>query len=260
MNPLYAIVRKSLEPLDAELLKRAFRNVPELTPYDINTVCNPEGGFLCRNFQPHQAMALQANLKAEGVDVEIVAESQLPSLPPGKVIHRVRFTPEALMVEDLIKGEVPVPWEQVSLLAAGSVQLTKLVHQQKVTEEVRVTHIHAFHGVIPVPHAEIRTQYTTKEATDWFLRVEVFVAGAAMRYCIEAENFNFMPFGEGVTKDLAADFCLLVRGLAAGASKALRNQGVNSIASEPSEFVYYPRKNSFHDEIIWMLWNAQRQG
>jgi hypothetical protein len=251
----FAVVQTHLDPPDPEKLQRAFRGVPGLTPYDVNTVCNEGGGILGRNFTPAQASVLKSNLKAEGVEVEIVEKSGLPVLPQGKTIHHVRFTPEALMVEDLIKGEIPVPWEQAYLIAAGSVQLAKIARQEKEVDEVRFGPVR---GIIPVPHTWHRVEYSSKVSADWFLRAEIILAGAAVRYSIEAEHFTFAPLGEGVTKDLAGNFCLLMRGLAAQAPKALLSRGAASIASEACEFVYYPRKSAFEDDIIWLLWKAQQ--
>lgn len=252
MKPGFAIVRRGLEPLDLEQLRRAFLGVPGLAPCDAGTVCNEAGGILCRGFSTDQAAALQANLKTEGVEVEMVDESQLPVLPPPKLIRRVEIKSEALFVEDLIKGLKPIAWDQVCLIAAGSVQLTKFARQQQVTEEIR---LHISHG-IPLPVMETKLEYRSKEAADWYLRAEIIMADGSIRYSVEAEQFNFSPLGEGVTRDLAGNFCLLIRGLATHAPGALLSRGAASILSEPCEFSYYPRKNAFHDDIIWTLWKA----
>ena len=260
MNPSFAIVQTGLEPLDFEKIRRAFRGVPGLTPHDANTVASEGSGIVCRSFTANQAAALQANLKTEGVAVEIVEESRLPVLPPGKTIHRIEITPEAMLVDDVVKGMMPIAWEQVYLIAAGSVQLTTLVRQERITDEPR-SGLYAlspvFAPIIPVSGPEFRVERVSKEATDWYLRAQIILAGRAARYCIDAENFNFVPLGEGVTRDLAGNFCLLVRGLAAHAPKAMLSRGAASIVSDPCEFAYYPRKNGFQDDIIWMLWRAQ---
>jgi hypothetical protein len=250
----YAVVQNELEPLDLEKLKRAFRGVPGLAPYDAGAVCNESDGILCRGFSAEQATALQANLRAEGVAAEIVDESQLPVLPPPRLIRRVEIKPEALFIDDLVKAPIPVPWERIRLIAAGSVQLTKFTRQETITEEVRFSH---GHGFIPVPRKELKVEYRSKEKEDWYLRAEILLDDQSVCYSIEAERFHFASLGEGVTKDLAGNFCLLIRSLVAHAPKALLSRGAAAIASDPCQFVYYPRKNSFHEEILWMLWKAE---
>jgi hypothetical protein len=115
------------------------------------------------------------------------------------------------------------------------------------------------YGGVPLPHRETKVEYSAKESMDWFLRAELILAGDAIRYSLEAENFNFNPLGEAVTTELAGNFCLLVRGLAAHAPKARMNRGVKAIVSDACEFVYYPRKNAFLDELVWLLWRAQEE-
>ena len=257
MNPRFAIVQTSLEPLEIEKLRRAFCGVPGLTPHDASIIGNEGSGIVCRGFSADQAAALQANLKTEGVAVEMVEESRLPVLPPGKSIHRIQITSEAMLMDDVVKGMIPVAWEQVFLIAAGSVQLTTLTRHERVTEEPRSVLYAMSPLLVPMSGPAVRVERVSRESTDWHLRAEVVLAGGAARYSIEAENFNFVPLGEGVTRDLAGNFCLLVRGLAAHAPKAMLSRGAASIVSDPCEFAYYPRRNAFEDDIVWMLWRAR---
>jgi hypothetical protein len=256
MNPRFAIVQTRRQPLEPGKLRHAFLGVPGLAPCDADSVCSEGDGILCHNLSSGQAAMLQANLKAAGAEVEIVDESRLPALPAAKVIRRVKLTPQALLIADLLKGQVPVAWEQVHLLAAGSVQLTTIARKRTESKEVGVNPVH---HMIPLwPVATNKVEYSTRTSADWFLRAEIILAGVTVRYSIEAEDFDFAPLGEGVTGDLAADFCLLVRQLAAHAPHAMLSRGAAAILSDPCEFAYYPRKGSFHDEIIWVLWRARQ--
>jgi hypothetical protein len=261
MNEHFAVVQTTLEPLDLEKMSRAFRGIPGFAPYDAGTVCSEGDGILCRGFSANQAAALQANLQAEGVAVEVVDEAQLPVLPPAKLIRRVEIKPETIFIEDLVRGMIPVPCDQIRLIAAGSVQLTSFPRTRTEWEEVRTEHINTHLGIsIPIQVRETKFDYSSKESVDWFLRAEILLADGSLRYCIEAERFNFSSLGDGVTRDLAGNFCLLVRGLAAHAPHALLNQGAAAIVSDPCEFTYYPRKGVFLDEITWMLWQAEQPG
>lgn len=259
MNERFAVLRTSLEPLSDETLNRAFRGIPGLTPFDVNVVVSEASSVVCRGFTAEQAAVLQANLKTEGVEVAVVEQSKLPVTPQGKTIRRVQITHEALMVEDLIKGLVPVAWDKVRFLAAASLKLATLTRQRKEHETMRLGAFHGLGGaILPMPRTQTEVEYSSKVTSDWHLRAEIILADATGRYSIEAEHFNFALLGEGVTKDVAADFCLLVRELVAHAPNAMLSRGAASIVSDPCEFVYYPRKNAFQDEITWMLWRAQQ--
>ena len=258
MKPCFAIIQTSRATLELERLRRAFLGVPGLAPHDAETVCSEGDGILCRNLSADQAAALQANLKAEGVEVEVIDQSQLPVLPPGKIIRRIAMTPEAMCIDDLIKGTIPIAWEQVRLIAAGSVQLMTITRKRTESEEVNPNPLRHLTPLLPAVIKKV--EYSSRTATDWFLRAEIILAEGVVRYSIEAENFNFAPLGEGVTKDLAGNFCLLIRGLAAHAPQALLSRGAVSILSEPCEFAYYSRKTAFEDDIIWTLWRARTSG
>jgi len=188
--------------------------------------------------------------------VETIDQSQLPALPPGKMLRRIALSPEAMLIDDLIKGTLPVPWNQVRCLAAGSVQLTTLSRKRTETREVGVPHPRHLIPLWPVQTSKV--EYSTQASLDWFLRAEILLADDRVRYSVEAETLNFAPLGEGVTRDLAGNFCLLIRGLAARAPQALLNRGAAAILSDPCEFVYYPRKTAFEDDIVWTLWKSRR--
>jgi hypothetical protein len=259
MNPRFAVVQARREPLDLEKLRRAFLGVPGLTPHDADVVGGEGDAILCRNLSADQAAMLQAKLQAEGVEVETVDQSQLPVLPPPKAIRRIELTPEALWVDDLIKGKIPIAWRQVRLIGAGSVQLMTVTRKRTETREVDPNPLRHLTPLWPLISGR-KVQFSSQTSTDWFLRAEIVLAEGAVRYSIEAENFNFAPLGEGVSKDLAGNFCLLIRGLAAHAPEALLSRGAASILSDPCEFAYYSRKTAFEDDLIWTLWKAQQSG
>jgi hypothetical protein len=261
MSHQFAVVQSRLESIDFETLRRAFAGVSGLAPFDAEAVCAEADGILCRGLTAEQALTLQAHLKEEGVEVERVDESLLPVLPMPRMIRRVQITPEALLVEDLVKGFSPFAWDRVRLLAAGSVRLTTFQRTRSEHDATAAGQLGRYPGLaFPVRVYRTKVVYVTRESTDWHLRAEILVEGGPGRCSIEAEHFFFSPPGEGAPRDLSGSFCRLVRELAAHAPNALHNRGVAAIASDPCEFVYYPRKGSFLDEITWMLWKARQGG
>lgn len=258
MKPRFAVLRKGVEPLTMDRLERAFGKAPGLTPADAGILCKDALGILVRNFEAVQATALQAGLKAEGVEVEVVEESRMPVLPTGKMIRRLECKPEGLTVFDSIGWKASVAWGDVMLIAAGRVKQATFPRTRAEGDEVRTESIHiSAHGMPVKVRPEF--EYTSRESAEWFLRIEIMLAGGVERYSIEGGNFDFACLGERASKSLAHNFCLLVRELVRFAPHAVLNSGASSIIAGPGEVVAYPRKNVLEDEIVWMLWWAAKQ-
>ena len=248
----YALLQKSLDAPSAEQLRTAYREVPDVTAVDADRLCQNMFGILARSLRPDQAAALQAGLKAQGIETEVLDESALPPLPPGKVVRRLEFTTETLMVFDALGRAVPVPWEDLMLLAAGNIQQATFPRTRTEREEVRTKFVH---GVIPIQVREIKVGYSSQESAQKVLRGEIILTRAATRYTIEGENFNYVAcLGEHACKDISADFCLIMRELARRAPEAALGRGVAALLAEPPGLVAYPRHKSLEEEMVWMLW------
>jgi hypothetical protein len=101
---------------------------------------------------------------------------------------------------------------------------------------------------------EAKFEYSSRESAGWVLRAEVLLTRAAIRYSIEAEEFNFACLGERVNGDLAANFCLLLQDFIGFVPHATLNRGAVSIGSGPAGLVGYPNVSFFQQEISWLLW------
>jgi len=127
----YAVLQTDLNTPSVEQLQRAARFVPGLTAGDGHVLGNDAFGILVKDFSEQQAGALQANLRAEGVETEIVEQSFLPQLPPIKFVHRLECSSQHLMIHDPLGRAFPVEWRNIMLIAAGSVRLSKFVSKVK---------------------------------------------------------------------------------------------------------------------------------
>jgi hypothetical protein len=258
MNGGYVLMNRTLDALEQDIFAGAFRGVPGLTPMDAKLVGNAECGMLVRNLTLEQANALQSNLKAAGADIEIVAEATLPALPNGKVIRSLQSSAEVLTVRDCLQHNTAIGRKDVKLLAASSVRIATFA-RQRVEQEVVSTHamhihIHPIPIIIPMMHRETRTQYVARESEQWVLRAEIISSTVAQRFVIEAEQFDYSCLGSAMTQDLATNFCLLMRQLVEKYSPSVLSRGVTSILAEPWEFAYYSNKDSFHNDLVWLLW------
>lgn len=248
----YAVLQKNLDAPSAEQLRAAYRGVPGVPAADAERLCQNMFGILARSLSADQAAALQGGLRAQGLETEIIEERALPPLPPGKVVRRLEFTTEALIIYDPLGRTVPIPWEHLMLLAAGNIQQATFTRTRTEREEVRTKFVH---GVIPIQVREIKVGYSSQESAAKVLRGEIILTRATARYTIEAESFNYAAcLGERAQRDIPADFCLAMRELAGRAPQAALGRGAASLLAEPPGLVAYPRHKSLEEEMVWMLW------
>lgn len=254
----YALMNLSPEPVEQDAFARAFRGVPGLTPVDANRLGHPESGMLVRNLTLDQATALQSNLKNAGTQTEVVPEMALPALPEGKVIRSLECSPKILNVRDCFQRITGIGRQDLKFLAAGSIRIATFPRELKEVEVTRIEWVHCGHGAFPVVKHETREQLVQREAEQWVLRAELLVPVVNQRFIIEGENFDYRCLGSAMTHDLSTNFCLLIRELAQTYSPPLLSRGVTSILTDPPEFAYYPNKDAFRNELIWLLWRATR--
>jgi hypothetical protein len=252
----YALMNRNSEPVGQDTFAHAFRGVPGLTPVDAKVIGNPESGMLVRKLTLDQALALQANLKAVGSHTEVVPEIALPVLAESKIVRSLEFSAETLTLRDVMQQSTTIANQDFKLLAAGSVRTAAFSRRRIETQEVRAhtlhIPIHAFPLMIPIVQHETRVQYIARESEEWVLRAEIMVVN--QRFVIEGENFDYGCLGSAMTQDTATNFCLLVHELAGKFSPPLISRGVRSILADPPDFAYYPNKDAFDNELLWLLW------
>jgi hypothetical protein len=250
----FTVLQKGEQSPTIEQLKRAFGGVPGLLAPDAIKHCKETFGIIVRGFPEAQAGALQAGLKAEGVETEIIEDAQLPAVPVAKVIRRLECVPEALMIFDPYGRKFPVEWAHVMLIAAGSVRQATFERKRTEHEEAKIKFVH---GVIPIIERTVKVAYNTNEASSSVLRAEIVLTGGVAQYSIEAEGFNYTCLGERVTQVVPANFLMLLKELVKYAPKAGLNRCAAAMMAEPATLVSYPHKNSLQDEIQWWLWRSK---
>jgi hypothetical protein len=252
----YALMNRGTEPVEQDTFARAFRGVPGLTPVDAKVIGNPESGMLVRKLNLDQAIALQTNLKAVGSHTEVVPEMALPVLAESRIIRSLEYSAETLTLRDVMQRSTTIAKQDFKLLAAGSVRTASFSRRRIETHEVRAhtlhIPIHAVPLMIPIVQHETRVQYVARESEEWVLRAEIMLVN--QRFVIEGANFDYGCLSPATTQDIATNFCLLIQELAGKFSPSLISRGVRSILADPPDFAYYPNKDAFHNELIWLFW------
>ena len=247
----YCLLQPDASPLPVDALKRAFAAVKGLTETDGLKAAQETWGILIRNLTRETALALQQALHEHGVSTELVEASQLPRLPDAKCIRRAEIQPETLVIYDPLGRAVPVPWGQVSLIAAGAVRHFSLaktstrewVHDPSVSSSLGLTGAMTW-------QTEVRHQFQNQME----LLLDLLIGTAAMRFQIEASNFGFKGVFDRPELDLAGKVDELIQRLAQHAPHALLNQGALAGRDQASTRRLYPSKAALLDEEIWLLW------
>lgn len=246
----YVILQKELVVPDVESLKRAFAVSPYLRDIDAQNATNDAYGILLRGLDAESADALEASLRAEGVEIELVKESALPAIPVGKVTKRVSFDPGHLLAYDAMDHPTEIPWTEVMFVAVGYVRTDEVRKHRTAREEAQLRS--AAHT--PIDEAGL---LKPGDEARYHMLLEVFLRDEKTRFSIEADEFQFDCLGERLTEDLALNFVALVQMLVEHVPQAGLNRGALKACEEPPELFPYPSRKTFNEELTWMLWRIR---
>lgn len=235
----FAIVQKELIVPDVERLTRAFCVLPDLTSIDAQNAAHDAYGILWRGLDAERAGALQAALAHEGLDTDLVNDSEFTRLGTGHVIQRIQITPDHLEASDPMHRVTRIPWNDVLLLAAGR------VHDRVVR-----------HGKAGAAESLKAPRSGDEERSR--LIVDLFLMNRTTRFSLEAGEFQFDCLGTAATEDTAANYLLLLQRLGQLLPDASLNQGAFLACQTPAGMFSYPSKHAYQEELVWLLWRIGR--
>ncbi|MBX3734172.1 MAG: hypothetical protein KF791_16475 [Verrucomicrobiae bacterium] len=218
----YALLQTELSRPDVRALERAFASGRGLTLADARFVADDAFGILARDLSLEDALFLQQSLGAEGIEIEVAPESDLPRLPEPRLFDFAACTPEHLVLYDPLGRPTDVPWDQVTVVAAGFDQ-----RQLKIE--------------IIVGDAETRYQSTLDRLQ--FDRMPAYIDDS------EPDNR-----GESFRK-LVRDVVLHCDG--AHVNQAARLLAGGNLEGDVTRDITYPRPMAYTEELVWLLWRAR---
>lgn len=252
----YALLQKHLAPLEVDRLKRAFHGLPGRCEIDAHNTAHEAHGIFLRGLDVETASALQDALLREGLDTWVVAESELPAIPPAKIIRQVEFLAQHLTLYDPMNRTYEVPWKEIMFLAAGKVRLTELRRAKPAhaphapTHQPHPPHPAASATNVPAPHA-------LGDLHDHLL-LDIILMNGSTRYSINADEFMFDHLGARCLPELHANLSLLIQDLVKCAPHAGLNRGALLLNDGPDAVFAYPNKAAFFAEMTWMLWRIDK--
>lgn len=218
----YALLQTTLSRPNVEALERAFATGRGLTPADARFVADDAFGILARDLSLDDSLFLQQSLGAEGIEIEVIPESDLPRLPDPQLFDFVEGTIEGLVIYDPLERATTVPWASLSIIAAG-------FDQRELKLELIV--------------GDAETRYLTTLERLRFDRMPQYVDST------EPDNT-----GES--------FRRLVRDLICHSPVALQNQaakvlGQSTLEGDITGAITYPRPMAYTEELVWLMWRIR---
>ena len=243
----YCLLQTGAVAPTADQLKRAFKALKTLTEADAIKLALEACGILMKNRSLVDARVVQRVLQEEGAMTELVDVAEIPKLPEPKFVRRAEILPQALAIFDTLGRVVPLPWEQLTLVSAGTVRHFGVSATR--TEETVKTYD---------PIRGIRTRVVTdvrhKVQDDARLMLDMFLTGGALRFQIEAESFQFKYCFDRPDLNVPQKLGLLIQMIAEHAPHAVMNRGAAALRDEKLENAAYASKAALFDESIWLLW------
>lgn len=245
----YAVLQKELVAPDLEALKRACRVLPSLRDIDAQTMFADAYGILSKGMDVLDASAFQDALQAEGIATIVMEESELPIVPPAKIIRQIEFLPAHLNMYDPMGRVFALPWQDIMMIAAGDVRVQESRKGKNNSESLQVFGAGNAHEP-----AEGRSRHDAHQS----LMLEIFLVGGISRYSINGGTFDFAYLEERYTGDQRKDFCGLIRDLVEFAPHAGLNRGAFMANEGGNDLFNYPNKAAFYEELVWMLWRISQ--
>ncbi|MHB8523515.1 MAG: hypothetical protein ACYDH9_22530 [Limisphaerales bacterium] len=247
------LVQTELAPPAAAQLTRAFKSLKTLTEADAIKLASESSGILIKNLSLEAANVLQRALQAEGVPTVVMDAARLPRLPDAKILRRMEFQTEALLIYDVIGRSVAAPWGDIVLVSAGAVR-----HQGMVTTrtEEKVRAYDPIRGI----HSKVVTDVRHKVEENTSFILDIFLAGGVARHQIEAAAFMFKHCFDRPDLDPPRKLGLLIQMLCERAPAAVLNRGAIALRDGQLASAAYASKAAWADESTWLLWRMANHG
>ena len=248
----YCLVQADSVAPTADQLKRAFQSLKTLTEADAIKLAREACGILKKNLSLTDARVLQRALQVEGVPTDLLDATQLPKLPDAKFVRRVEIQPQALAIFDPLGRIVPLPWQHLTLVAAGTVRHFGV---SATRTEVTVNTFDPIRGL----RTKVVTDLRHKIEDDAKLMLDIFLTVGVMRFQIEAESFQFKYCFDRPDLNLPQKLGLLIQMLGEHAPHAVMNRGAAALRDGRPENAAYASKVALFDESTWLLWRMAKK-
>jgi hypothetical protein len=248
----YCLLQADAVAPTADQLRHAFKALKTLTDADAIKLSLEASGILMKNLSLVDARVVQRALNEEGVMTELLDAAELPKLPDAKFVRRVEIQPQALAIFDPLGRIVPLLWQHLTLVSAGTVRHFGV----SVTRtEKTVNTFDPIRGL----RTKVITDLRHKVEDDAKLMLDIFLTGGAMRFQIEAQSFQFKYCFDRPDLNLPQKLGLLLQMVVEHAPQAVMNRGAAALCIGKPENAGYASKAALFDESAWLLWRMAKK-
>ena len=246
----YAILQKHPDPPTVEQLTRAFRALPELTDADAAQLCRNAYGIIIRGRSLDSARILQQALLEEGVETVVVDQARLPRPPHPRRLARAAVRPGGFLVYDLYGRERLIPWEQVTIVAAGSLRVTRTERRLRRDVETHGSYYAGGMYQVHVWKVDKTRERHTELLLDLLFNVEPY------RSRINGRRFNYECLGPRQHPSKGQNYALLAGDILKHATNAWLSIGAAALRDGQGQTYEYPSSETFEEEVTWLCWQT----
>ncbi len=278
----YLLLLRSLTPPEIAPVQRAFQSTGIFHTLDAVSFVKNAFGVLAKGLEAEPAQQLQRALATEGVEADIVADSEWPVLPPAKRIVQASCWAEGFEPLDPLGRPLHVPWDQVVAVSAGLVLreetgTREVVPFKPLSNEARTLLDGAatiwdlmdadiesvlIEAVLPSdkdpePSNPMEPILLPRVEQNWRWCAEITLAGG-VRLVWQAHEFQFASLSDRLSNDPAVNFSTFLRDLLSAVPNALLNRGALAVRENQAETgPRYPTQKAFDQETQWLLWRLR---
>lgn len=208
-------------------------------------------GIVAEGLSEADALGLQAGLRTQGIETEVVGDSDLPVLAVPHRLQSFAVTAEGVTVADYAGQDTLFPLESFIFAAGGHVKhmaapqrklelVDKFVPREGIRSEL-----------------EMVTERNAKEIVEF--RIEFYVTQEPFRFqCVLDDNAFVRPNGQVLKLRDRDQLDALLLNIANTLPPDQVNSGIKKVAA--GEDFVYPGVHAFEREIVWSLYRLMREG
>jgi hypothetical protein len=243
---MYAVVQISLErSISRDVLESAIMATQQLAKPDCARLVRESFGIVAGSLLQADALALQAALRARGIETEVVNEADLPSLPVPHHPQSVDVAEDGVTFTDYT-GQATLYPMSVFVYAAGGYVKHLAAPQRKLELVQRFVPRQGM-----MTNLEMVTERNAKEVVEF--RIEYYFTQEPFRFqCVLDDKAIVRVNGQVLKLRDHTQLNSLLLTFANAFPADQTNLGIRKIVTG-QEFIY-PSVHAFEEEIIWSLY------
>jgi len=247
---MYAVLQTSLDqPITREALEAAVMSTQTFTKPDCARLQRELFGFVAEKLSQEDALGLQAGLRAQGIETEVIDEADLPTLPTPHRPQSFMLSNDGVTLTDFAGQSTLVPISTLVFAAGGHL---KHPHVAERKSEL-VLKSGPSQGIV----AELKMVPAKQPKEVLEFRIEFYVTQNPFRFQCILDDKTALRANDQILKlrdrDQLDDLLLT---LADTLPSDQTNLGIKKAAA--GEDFVYPSVHAFEEEIVWSLYRMAR--